>query len=60
MFKFNRSPMYWLVLGILWSITVLVMVSENKFVFSFSYVIIGILAVLSYVIAVFLFIKHNR
>lgn len=53
MSKFNRSPGFWLILGIFWSLTVLVMAIEDNFVFGFSHVIIGLSAVLSYLISIF-------
>jgi uncharacterized membrane protein len=59
MFKINGSPMFWLVLGILWSVTVLLLVLERGFVFNFAYIFIGLLAVLCYITAIFLTFKHR-
>ncbi|MFU0801372.1 MAG: hypothetical protein ACFWUE_12080 [Xylanivirga thermophila] len=59
MFKINHSPSFWLILGVLWSITLLLFVINNNFVFNFAYVLIGLLAVSSYAIAIFLVIKHK-
>ena len=59
MFNFNRSPGFWLVSGILWSISLLLLVLEKGFVYNIVYILIGLLAVLSYVVAILLTIKRN-
>lgn len=54
MFKFNRSPKYWLLLGILWSATWLLLVLERGFVCT---ILVGLLAVSSYAVAILLTLK---
>lgn len=58
MIKMNRSPLFWLVLGVLWTVTLVVHVWENGFVFLFSYVPFGLLAVTSYALAIYFAIKR--
>ena len=57
MFKLNRSPKFWLLLGILWSATLLLLVLERGFVYNIAYMLIGLLAVLSYAVAILLTLK---
>lgn len=57
MFKLNRSPNFWLLLGILWSATLLLLVLERGFVYNIAYMLIGLLAVLSYAVAILLTLK---
>ena len=59
MLKLNRSPIFWLVLGILWSLSLLVSVLEKGFVFHLAYIPIGLLAVLSYIMAIFMTFKRK-
>lgn len=59
MFKFNRSPKYWLLLGFLWSATLLLHILEGGFVYNIVYILIGLLAVLSYAAAILLTLKRK-
>lgn len=60
MFKFNSSPSYWCALGILWSVSLLLLVVERGFRFSVAYIIVGLLAVLSYTAAIYLAIRRKK
>lgn len=57
MFKYNRSPKFWLLLGILWSVALILLVLERGFVYNIAYMLIGLLAVLSYAGAILLTLK---
>ncbi len=58
MFKIH-SPIFWLVLGILWSVSVLLLAAENGFAFNIGYIPISLLAILSYITAIFMAVKRK-
>lgn len=64
MFKFNQSPSYWLLLGTLWSASLLLHVLEKSFATVTGYIIFfigyGSLAVSSYAMAIYLTIKRKQ
>lgn len=59
MSEFKHSPVFWFVLGILWSVSVLLKVLENNCVIDISHVLLGILAIASYMRAVFCIVRRR-
>lgn len=59
MLKFNDSPAFWFVLGVLWSVSVVLKVLENNCVINISHVLLGILAIASYLMAVFCIVRRR-
>ncbi len=57
--EINRSPIYWLILGTLWSASLLISIIENDCKFSYAHILIGLLAVLSYAVAIYFIIKRR-
>lgn len=56
--KISRSPLYWLILGVIWSLALLALVLERqRFVSGIVYVPTGLAAALCYGSAVFWAVK---
>lgn len=56
--KINRSPLYWLILGVIWSLAVLALVLERQnFVSDIVYLPTGLAAALCYGAAIFWAVK---
>jgi hypothetical protein len=57
--RISKSPSFWLVLGISWSLAAFFSALENGFVFSITFVPTGLAALLSYALAIIFAIKRK-
>lgn len=60
MFKESHSPAFYLVLGILWSLVLVVSVIESGFVLNISHVPSALGAVIFYGLAIVFAVRHKR